>query len=117
MKHSEKRCMICSKEFEEGTGVSTIGGIKDCFCSETCREHYYLLDEHERLYESEVVCPYCSHVHSDSWEYGDDNNAFKCEECGRKFSMVRNIEVTYSSTPHLDELLEMKEGDDDDGSD
>lgn len=47
----------------------------------------------------EIVCPYCGHVHGDSWE-ANDSGELECwnEECGKKFFYERNVWVTYSTT-------------------
>lgn len=108
-----KLCPMCLKEFEKG--VPTDYGTDDLFCSEKCKEHWYLMLDHERNFESDVVCPYCGHTHSDSWEC-DDDDEFVCNNCNRPFKMEVHTEITYTSTPHLDVLLKMKE-EDDDGSD
>ena len=51
----------------------------------------------DHILTSEVVCPYCGHVHSDSWELPDYDDSFECYECGKKFYYGREVEVTYSS--------------------
>ena len=48
----------------------------------------------------EVVCPYCGHEDSDSWELpGDDGEIgeTECGECERTFNYYRDITVTYTS--------------------
>ena len=47
--------------------------------------------DHE--YTDEIVCPHCGFEYSDSWESSDGEK--ECYECGEKFHMVRNVEVTY----------------------
>ncbi len=49
-------------------------------------------------YESEVTCPWCGHIHSDSWEYPDSDDAFQCSDCEKIFVMNREVEVTYSTS-------------------
>jgi uncharacterized Zn-finger protein len=46
---------------------------------------------------SEIVCPYCGHVHTDSWERGDDDGEIECYECEREFRYSRYIDVTYNT--------------------
>lgn len=47
----------------------------------------------------EIVCPYCGHVHRDSWEFGGggEDGDDECGECGKMFSWSRTITVTYST--------------------
>jgi len=50
-------------------------------------------------YVDEVVCPYCGHKSSNSYEYfesGDEDVEIECE-CGENFLATRNISVTYST--------------------
>jgi hypothetical protein len=54
--------------------------------------------DHE--YTDEVVCPYCGLEHSCSYEFfsgRSDESETQCE-CGKYFSMIRNISVDYSSS-------------------
>ena len=46
-------------------------------------------------YTDEVVCPYCGHEQSDSWEYEEYHNPIECGECGKEFKFSRQVEVTY----------------------
>lgn len=102
-------CFECGKSFKEGTGISSRALEHEWFCSETCKEHHYLVYDNEKLSEGAIICPYCEYEHTDTWEYMDDDEEFECEGCGRVFEMVRDITVTYSSTPILRELLKMRE--------
>lgn len=55
----------------------------------------------ESEYTDEVICPYCGHKYSDSWEFGngtdDDFGLIQCEYCEKEFYAWRNVEVTYST--------------------
>lgn len=51
----------------------------------------------DSLFTKEVVCPYCGHEFSDSWEWDDSEDEIYCDNCDNKFAMERNIEVTYST--------------------
>ena len=104
-----KHCLQCHKEFEEGTGVRNSYSNEEYFCSEECDDHFHLISDKEITLEEEIVCPYCGYEHSDSFEVEDEDEDFECSSCGRVFSAYREYhDVTYSSTPHLDELLKMK---------
>jgi hypothetical protein len=57
-------------------------------------------DELESLdtwHESEVMCPYCKSVQHDSWEFPNEDDDVECGDCQKHFSMVREVEVTYST--------------------
>ena len=54
-------------------------------------------NEIDALFTNEIVCPYCGHEISDSWECPDADDELYCDNCGKEFSYIRNIEVTYSS--------------------
>lgn len=49
-------------------------------------------------HEYEITCPWCGYVHHDSWEYSDSDDDFECSDCENKFVMVREIEITYSTS-------------------
>ena len=53
--------------------------------------------EIEHQYTSEIVCPYCGHEHSDSWELNHDSGEFECYECEKEFHYERSITVDYST--------------------
>ncbi len=55
--------------------------------------------DHE--YTKEIVCPACGYEYQDSWEcflsgtYSETEE--ECPECGAKFRVAQEIEVTYST--------------------
>lgn len=54
--------------------------------------------DHE--YTDEIVCPFCGHEFSDSWEFSsneEDLGLNECEQCGKSFYATRNVSVTYST--------------------
>jgi len=57
--------------------------------------------EIKKIQEGEIVCPYCDYEYSESWEYGmeydGDSTELECPECNKKFSVVMNIETTFTS--------------------
>lgn len=55
------------------------------------------VDELDHALTDEMVCPYCLHVHKDSWEYQADDGTVDCHECSRPFRYTRNICVTYTT--------------------
>lgn len=53
--------------------------------------------DHE--FTSNIVCPYCGHTHSDSWEYFRDRENIvqdiDCAKCGKSFCCEMDFDVTY----------------------
>lgn len=62
--------------------------------------------DHE--YTDEIVCPACGYEFLDSWECFSSGACSQteeeCPECGAKFKVTQNVEVTYST-----ELMEKEE--------
>jgi len=51
-----------------------------------------------RCYHTEhPVCPYCAHVHRDSWEFSDDGDT-DCNACGRRFLFTAYAYRTFTTT-------------------
>lgn len=46
-------------------------------------------------YTDEIVCPHCGHEFRDSFEYPEYVEEIECYQCEGKFSMNRNITITY----------------------
>lgn len=51
----------------------------------------------DRWNETEIICPYCGHVYSDSWEYGESEDDVICESCGKVFDLLVEHTTTYST--------------------
>jgi hypothetical protein len=49
-------------------------------------------------YERDIICPYCDHKFSDSWEYNEDDEEVECVSCDKAFWLVVDVEVTYSTS-------------------
>ena len=85
--------------------VLRINGKTYCVCRINHKHGFAEIDEIEidegedKYYEDEITCPYCGHVHSDSYEYSDSEDEQECRQCGGVFSYERYVEVTYSSQP------------------
>lgn len=56
--------------------------------------------DHE--YTDEIVCPWCGHEHGDSWEWVDYDTT-ECDECEKKFTHIRHVEVTYTTEKEEDD--------------
>lgn len=50
-------------------------------------------------YTKDIMCPYCNHEVSDSYEYNDysDEN-IECPECGEEFYLEVYTEINYSTS-------------------
>jgi hypothetical protein len=46
----------------------------------------------------EIVCPYCGHEGSDSWEYSRDSGEIECGRCCQEFNYNRDVSVSYSTS-------------------
>lgn len=47
-----------------------------------------------------VICPYCGHKHSDSWEFcTEDGTEINCSECDKEFRCWATVSVTYNGAP------------------
>ncbi len=57
----------------------------------------------ETTYESsDVRCPYCLELQSDSWELGDGGegcDTIECGHCEKEFTWERSVSVTYKGIP------------------
>lgn len=45
-----------------------------------------------------IICPYCEHIHKDSYEIGsggEEDNQMECYNCEQPFFYSRNITVSY----------------------
>jgi transcription elongation factor Elf1 len=46
-------------------------------------------------YTRELVCPYCGHVESDSWQIHGDRGWTSCSDCVETYEYIRNVKITY----------------------
>lgn len=54
--------------------------------------------EPEKLYATnEIVCPFCGHTHTDSYEH--DSDPMQCESCDLYFTWDKRVEVYYTTRP------------------
>ena len=50
-------------------------------------------------YTHDIVCPYCGHEYSDSWEHNDqDGEEIECQSCDRTFTLSIHTSTTYTTT-------------------
>lgn len=45
-----------------------------------------------------IKCPYCDYEWEDSWEFQEDEGTHVCGDCAEEFNVMRNINITYSTT-------------------
>lgn len=43
------------------------------------------------------VCPYCGHVHQDSWEWDGAEGEHACDDCGEKFRWYSEVSRTWDT--------------------
>lgn len=57
--------------------------------------------EIDTAYQNQITCPYCGHIHKDSWEMtngGDEEDVeVECAQCERAFRVTTHITIRYSS--------------------
>lgn len=47
-----------------------------------------------------AVCPYCGHVHLDSWKIAggeEGESEFECEDCGESMIVARVVDIKYTT--------------------
>lgn len=93
---------------EDDSCLANIGGICTAGKADGC-EGYAIGDEEydedaleiDHEYTGEIVCPACGYEFGDSWESFLDGTHSEteeeCPECGAKFKVTQNVEVTYST--------------------
>jgi transcription elongation factor Elf1 len=52
----------------------------------------------EQLYKERITCPFCKHVHRDSWEHQQDDGTMECHECDKEFVYSRHTSITYTTS-------------------
>ena len=61
------------------------------------------MDDIDCLLNPEAVCPFCGHVHTDSWEIGggeEGDHEFQCESCDAEMIVSRVVDVSYTTMPN-----------------
>lgn len=51
----------------------------------------------DHKYTDNIICPWCGHKNSDSWE-SDDNGEEECGECEQSYTYERIVTVEYSTS-------------------
>lgn len=52
----------------------------------------------EHYMEDCIICPYCDHKFTDSWEWSECRDA-ECGECGKEFDLEVQTDVSYTTRP------------------
>lgn len=55
------------------------------------------MSEISHVLTDDLVCPYCGHAQSDSWECGESSEEYHCGECHKKFSYETETYRTFTS--------------------
>lgn len=53
--------------------------------------------QNEQYDTDELVCPWCGYKDPDSWELGDEDDAYECPNCGRVFEYSSEVARTFTS--------------------
>lgn len=59
-----------------------------------------IVDEFDCWREDQIVCPWCGHRHSDSWEWippDSECTELDCEECEKPIQLTIEREVLYTT--------------------
>jgi transcription elongation factor Elf1 len=53
----------------------------------------------EETYGQNIICPWCGHIHKDSWEIQPhaEDGTFDCHECEKPILFSRSTTVRYSA--------------------
>lgn len=60
-----------------------------------------MIEEIDHEFTKEIVCPYCGHIHSESYDFGsggEEDSEAECDSCGKQFYWSRIISVEYSTS-------------------
>ena len=60
-----------------------------------------MADEIEHEGTAEVVCPWCGHEFTDSWELPDEGEE-ECPVCWKHFKFYRDVTVDYATEKDAD---------------
>jgi protein-arginine kinase activator protein McsA len=100
---NKTHCDRCHEIVKQGEGIYAERGF---YHHETCyraiQQEFidaYEWDEYKTFAEDEMICPYCGYVGTDSCEYSEDEGVRECGRCGKEYDYVREVKVSYSTTP------------------
>ena len=54
-------------------------------------------EEYECSYQDDLVCPYCGHIETDSWETPDNATEGSCNSCGKDYKIEQEFSRTFST--------------------
>jgi len=54
--------------------------------------------EIEHKQTDEVVCPWCGNEYRDCWEWTENSDEMKCDECGKVFEYEKDVTVKYDTS-------------------
>lgn len=112
------KCINCGTEYDEGNAYhcDQCYHCSDCGCEDVKQLRIYLRTtvlcqscqkaraefdvkhfDGDTSDTDECTCPHCGYAKSDSWECSE--GGYECSWCGRSYDMIRNVYVTYTTTP------------------
>lgn len=61
-----------------------------------------MIEQFQTSRTDNAVCPYCGHVHKDSWEFDfgpgcEGDGEVMCHDCGKEFICSRTCTIHYST--------------------
>ena len=65
------------------------------------KEAWKAIDDPDLSYNRDPVCPHCGYIMQDAWELhfdrDGDETEVECYRCDKKYKIIFNLEVTYST--------------------
>lgn len=90
------KCNICGKEIDKSPKKYS---FENYWCEDCLRKNHEISKwQNEQFRTPEIVCPWCGHIKTDSWELiCDFDDEYECSECEKVFEYERDFKVTYTS--------------------
>ncbi len=96
----QKECKLC-----DGTGTVPVGTENEAACPNKCwlyiENDIEDIDDYDCYFQDFETCPYCGEKDEDCWEHAGNNDGdeliVECSECGKKYIMITNIRMTYTT--------------------
>lgn len=55
------------------------------------------VEDFDTLSMTDLMCPYCGHVETDSWETPDNCTEGSCDSCGKDYKIEQEFSRTFST--------------------
>lgn len=106
----ERTCAVCEKKFKESMVTQQSDDYSATFCSDGCLERFNLISEYSIKSEASIICPYCHKEQLKDTNYynedEEDEEIITCSHCKKDFTLQIEYVPTFTSVPHLEELLD-----------